>query len=87
LTWADVGEVFKAIGAIATGGAALWGALIAFRGLSKWQDETLGKRKTEIAEQVLSGFYQMRDVIRGVRSPAVWQGESDRWRKEYPERY
>jgi hypothetical protein len=45
LTWLDIGEAFKAIGAIATGGAALW------------------------------------------RSPAVWQGESERWRRDDPEQH
>jgi hypothetical protein len=87
VTWVDIGEALKAIGAVLTGCAALWGAFIAFRGLTKWQDETLGKRKTEVAGQVLSGFYQVRDVIDAVRSPAVWTGEAERWREEQPQAF
>ena len=84
MTWVDIGEALKAIGAVLTGCAALWGAFIAFRGLTKWQDETLGKRKTEVAEQVLSGFYQVRDVIDAVRPPAVWTGEAERRNSHKP---
>src|SRR5262249_19168169 len=41
----------------------------ASRGLGKWHVETVGKRRTELAEDVLSSFYQMRDIIGEIRSP------------------
>jgi hypothetical protein len=34
------------------------------------------KRRQDFAEQILSGFYQMRDVARAIRAPLVQQGES-----------
>jgi hypothetical protein len=47
----------------------LWAAWTASRGLGKWHVETVGKRRTELAEDVLSSFYQMRDIIGEIRSP------------------
>ena len=36
----------------------------------------LERKQQDLAEEVLSGFYQMRDVIRAVRSPMSWRGEA-----------
>lgn len=33
------------------------------------------KRRQDLAEEVLSGFYQMADIIRAIRSPASYEGE------------
>jgi hypothetical protein len=35
MTWTDVGELIKVLGAVATGGAACTGAVIAWRGVEK----------------------------------------------------
>jgi hypothetical protein len=43
LTWPDVGEFIKVLGSIGTGGAAVTGAIVAWRGLEKWRSETTGK--------------------------------------------
>jgi hypothetical protein len=69
MSWADVGEIIKAIAPVFTAGAACTGAYIAYRGLTKWRDETVGKRKIELAEEVLADFYQARDIIKAARSP------------------
>jgi hypothetical protein len=69
MSWADVGEVIKAVAPAFTAGAACTGAYIAYRGLTKWQDETIGKRRIELAEDVLADFYQARDIIKAARSP------------------
>jgi hypothetical protein len=34
------------------------------------------KRRQELAEEVLSGFYQARDIIRTIRTPMVMSGEA-----------
>jgi hypothetical protein len=68
MTWADIGEILKVAGAVATGIAACVGAYVAFRGLRKWQEETIGKRRAEVAEQVLSDFLQARKVFDAVRA-------------------
>ncbi|MDX9689640.1 MAG: hypothetical protein EOM37_06325 [Proteobacteria bacterium] len=51
---------------------AVW---IAWSGIDQWQRETLGKRKTELAEEVLADFYQARDIINGARFPSGFEGE------------
>jgi hypothetical protein len=66
--WTDVGEVIKAIAPVFTTGAACFGVYLGFRGLEKWRDETIGKRKTELAEQALVAFYEARDVLGWARS-------------------
>jgi hypothetical protein len=37
--------------------------LLAKAGLEKWRRETIGKRKVELAKEVLADFYQARDII------------------------
>ncbi len=64
--WSDIGELVKVHGGSrdglcrmvrgiyrATACAAWFAAYTAYRGLQRWRDETLGKRKTEVAEQVM----------------------------------
>jgi hypothetical protein len=35
------------------------------------------KRRQDLAEEVLSGFYQMKDIIRAIRSPMSYEGEGN----------
>jgi hypothetical protein len=56
MNWTDIGEILKVAGAVATGGAACVGAYVSFRGLRKWQEETIGKRRAEVAEETLTSF-------------------------------
>ena len=51
-----------------------WG-IIAKAGLEKWHKETIGERKTELAEEVLARMYQALDVIQAVRSPVNFSNE------------
>ncbi|MBE0619148.1 MAG: hypothetical protein IH605_01005 [Burkholderiales bacterium] len=69
------GELLKAIPSIVTATTAIVGLWIAKAGLDKWQRETLGKRKAELAEQVLISFYEARDVFKWVRSRGILGGE------------
>jgi hypothetical protein len=71
----DIGEIIKALAPIFTAGSAVVGVVIAARGLNRWQKEMIGRRQTELAEEVLSGFYQMRDIISSVRAPIGFGGE------------
>jgi hypothetical protein len=75
MDWVSIGEVVKVLGSAATAGAAWFGASIAYRGLNKWRDETVGKRKTELAEQALVGVYEARDVFVWTRSRGILGGE------------
>ncbi len=40
-----------------------------------WKKEFKGKRKIELAEEVLALFYEARDAIRAIRNPFGFQGE------------
>jgi len=71
MTWSDIGELIKAIAAVATALAAWFAASVAYRGLEKWRTETLGKRKAELAANVLAAVYEFEETIRSAREPWV----------------
>lgn len=52
-------------------------AIVALLGVNEWRRQTLGKRKIELAEQVLASFYEARDLFVWVRSPAAFGGEGE----------
>ncbi len=64
--------------------AASFAAWHAWKSLSSWRDESVGRRKVELAEKVLSSFYQASDVISSIRSPFSRPNveSSDRYRDE-----
>ncbi|HXT40143.1 MAG TPA: hypothetical protein VN887_08975 [Candidatus Angelobacter sp.] len=77
-------ELVKTLPSVVTAITAIIGVKIGAHGLKKWREETIGKRKTELAEDVLSGFYQIRDIVRAIRSPMSFSGESkDRPKEEH----
>ncbi len=63
--WEIAGEIAGMVTAL----AAAFAAFQAWKGLSTWRHELIGKRKAELAEEVLSGFYQTADAIKSIRSP------------------
>ena len=62
-------ELVKTIPSVVTAITAIYGVRIGVRGLNKWRAETIGKRKAELAEEVLADFYEARDIIAAARSP------------------
>ncbi|MCJ2093118.1 hypothetical protein MKK67_11510 [Methylobacterium sp. J-072] len=52
---------------ITVAGAAISTAIVGWKALGKWRDETLGKRRLELAEDILATFYQMHEIIRNAR--------------------
>jgi hypothetical protein len=52
-------------------------AIVALLGINEWRRQTVGKRKIELAEQVLASFYEARDLFVWVRSPAAFGGEGE----------
>lgn len=75
LDWAWIAE--KAPNAISVAkdlilaGAAISTAIVGWRALGKWRDETLGKRRLELAEDVLASFYQVQEIIHDARGRYV----------------
>jgi hypothetical protein len=68
-------ELAKALPSVVTATTAVVAVVIAARGLNRWRVETIGKRKAELAEDVLADFYQARDIINAARSPGSWSYE------------
>ena len=59
-------------------------ALAFVAGVNAWRREFIGKRRIELAENVLALFYEAQDAIREIRSPFSFGGEgSTRKRSEH----
>ena len=56
-------------------GAAISTATVGWKALNKWRDETVGKRRLEVAEDTLAAFYQAQEVIYDARAPMIWASE------------
>jgi hypothetical protein len=61
-------ETLSTIAIIVASGTAIYG-------INAWKEEFRGKRKIELAEEVLALFYEARDAIRAIRNPFGYQGE------------
>lgn len=48
---------------------------VALYGIDAWRREHVGKRRIDLAEEVLALFYEARDVIAAVLSPLGYAGE------------
>jgi hypothetical protein len=69
LAWLDqLAPLIQAAVVVVTG-------VVAVRGLSAWRHQMVGKRKAELAEQVLTNFYAARDVFIEVRRRGFLSGE------------
>ncbi len=66
MKWVDVAEAVKAIAPVFTAGAACFGAYIGYRGLERWRAETIGKRKAELAEEVLAWISTKQNLANAV---------------------
>jgi len=74
-------EWISALANLMTGLAAVVAGWAGVRGLNAWRTEMVGRRKTELAEEVLAGFYRARDILTWARFPASDDndgGEDDR---------
>ncbi|HEU4957027.1 MAG TPA: hypothetical protein VFT40_05310 [Sphingomicrobium sp.] len=58
-----------AAGTAMAGLATLVGGWAAIRGVDAWRSEVVGRRKAELAEEVLAQFYRARDVLIWARLP------------------
>lgn len=50
-------------------------SIVAVYGINSWRRETKWKRKYELAEEVLSLFYEVQEAISIIRSPLGYSGE------------
>jgi hypothetical protein len=70
-------EIVGAIANAVTAAAAVAAARFAWLGLQTWRHEMLGRRKAEMAEDVLATVYEARDVFHWVRNPGGFAGEAE----------
>src|SRR5258706_6250563 len=63
------------IAQIAQSASVILASLCAIYGLDAWRGEHVGKRRIELAEDVLALFYQARDAIASIRGPIGFEGE------------
>jgi hypothetical protein len=59
----------SAIGSLVVAGSAVFAAYQGAKSLKAWRVELIGSKKAELSEDVLSDFYQARDLIKAVHSP------------------
>ncbi|NVM53142.1 MAG: hypothetical protein HWN66_05525 [Candidatus Helarchaeota archaeon] len=64
--------------------AVIAAALVAIYGISSWRREMKGRKEYELAEEVLTLFYEAKDKISAIRNPLSWSGEGQS-RKASPE--
>lgn len=82
---AEAPDWISAIANLLTGGAAVAAAWHAVRSLKAWRSEAIGRRKVEVAEDVLAGFYRVREIIFDARAPFVRAQEMQAGEGEDPE--
>lgn len=69
------GEVVRTFLEIINTVAIVIAAWIAIKGINDWRKQFQGKRKIELAEEVLALFYEAKDSIRAIRCPLSHQSE------------
>lgn len=62
---------------LAQSASVILASLFAIYGFDAWRREHVGKRRIELAEEVLALFYQARDVIESIRSSFGYGGEGE----------
>jgi len=68
-------EIVKGLSTFATAFAAVFGIIFGVYNLRKWRHEHVGKKRIDLAEDVLAHFYEVRDAIQSIRSPFGHSGE------------
>jgi len=56
-------------------------SISAIYGIVAWRREHVGKRKIDLAEEVLCSIYEIKDIIRYMRSPFSYGGEGSTRKK------
>jgi hypothetical protein len=68
-------QIIKIAATILQAAAIVVTAIFASRGLHAWRRQLIGKRKFEIAEEILVITYKVQGHLANVRSPIRWGGE------------
>lgn len=71
----ECGNLISTISDIAVSGAAVIGAVVAWKGLGTWRQQLKGANEYELARRILKCTYHLRDAIAAARSPVMFGGE------------
>jgi hypothetical protein len=71
-------EIVSTVAVVFASGTAIYG-------INAWKKEFSGKRKIELAEEVLALFYEARDAISIIRSPFLYEGEDSKRKSQEDE--
>jgi hypothetical protein len=66
-------ELVSYVVVIVAAGVAIWG-------INAWRREFVGKRRIELAEDVLALFYEAVDAIKAIRMAGVYSNEGDSYK-------
>jgi hypothetical protein len=55
--------------------AVIVASVVAIKGIGSWKREKKWTKKYELAEEVLTLFYEAEEAIKSIRSPLVWSNE------------
>lgn len=61
-------KILESLAVMAASGVAIWR-------INSWRREMKGRKEYELAEEVLTLFYEAKDKISAIRSPSGWSGE------------
>lgn len=67
----SIPEIITTLKDIALGAAAITTAIVAYKGLEKWQAELKGKANFDVARSLIKSIYRLRDEIVYCRSPFI----------------
>jgi len=73
--WVSTAAMMQGSAALIAAIAAIATAFFASRALSAWRGELIGRRKVELAEDILAVAHEASEMIKGSRSPMAFNGE------------
>ena len=75
IDWAGTGAMMQGFAALGAATAAGFTAYFASKALTAWRGEMVGRRKAELAEEVLAATYEATEKIKESRIPMAFSGE------------
>jgi hypothetical protein len=77
VSYLDALMTLKYFAELAQNASVILASFVAIYGFGAWRREHVGKRRIELAEEVLALFYQARDVVESIRSSFGYGGEGE----------
>lgn len=75
LAVSEAAVILKDWANVAQSASIIFASLVAIYSIDAWRREFVGKRRMELAEEILALFYQAKDIIEMIRNPVGFGGE------------